>query len=373
MNKKDKFPIADFHCDTVLPMQRGYDIGKRHDRNHIDIPRLIEGGVKLQVFATTSVYAEKPGDHFDNVSKQIELLKREFCRLSESIELCTCSDDIERVGSSGKIAAILAIEGGQALTNDPYKLERFYDEGVRIFTIAHELPLDWCTCHKEVDSKTRGLDDLGREIIAELNRLGMIIDLSHSGDKTTADVLGISSAPVIASHSNARALARHSRNLPDELITCIAKSGGLIGITFVNNFISDEFDKAYEQFWSLVPAEKLKELLKLYTSEISESEYQEALKRDFKFILEGERSYRHLRPGVKQIADHLDYVTKLAGIEHVGIGSDFDGISSTPTGLEDCSMVQNIPAELILHGYKKDDIHKIAYGNFLRLFKDVCR
>jgi len=371
MNMKDKFPVADLHCDTALPMQRGYDIGVRHDNNHVDIPRLQEGNVQIQVFATTSIYAEKPVDHFNNINKQIDLIKSAFSKYNKSIGLCINSADIKRATSENKIAAVLAIEGGQALANDPSNIQHFYNEGVRIFTIAHELPLDWCVYHKEPDSKKRGLSSLGKEIVTELNRLGMIIDLAHSGDRTALDVLELSSAPVIASHSNARALAGHTRNLPDELINGIAQTGGMIGITFVNNFISETFDKGYEEFWSLVPGGKLKELLKLYTAEISESEYRKRLEQDFKFILEGEKSYRHLRPGIKEIVDHLDYVVKLAGIEHVGIGSDFDGISSTPIGLEDCSKMQDLIGEIQLRGYNRDDIVKISCDNFIRVFDQI--
>lgn len=372
MSNSPKFQIADLHCDTVLPMQRGYDISKRNDNNHIDIPRLQEGGVNVQVFATTSIYVDENKSHFDNVNKQIDLLHSEFGKHPEQIEICLSSDDITRVNSEGKIAAVLAIEGGQAFDNKPANIEYFYNKGIRLITIAHEKALDWCAYHKEPDAKTRGLNDSGREMIAEMNRLGIIIDLSHSGDKTAEDVLAISSTPVIASHSNARNLSNHTRNLPDDLIKGIAESGGMIGITFVNNFISEEYDKAYEQFWSLVPREKLTELLKLYTMEIPEKDYRESLERDFKFIIEGEQNYQHLKPSIKEIIDHLDYMKNLIGIEHIGLGSDFDGISSTPIGLENCSKIQGIAKELLSRNYDENQIRKICKDNFLRVFRSVC-
>lgn len=365
-------PIADLHCDTVIPMRRGYDIFRRNNDHHIDIPRLQEGGVNIQVFASSCNLIEQGESSRDRVIRQVELLHLEFGKHPELIEICLTSSDIERVTADGKIAAILSIEGGLALGMDVSKIKYFYDKGVRIITIAHEAPNGWCANHKEADPGFYGLSDLGRDMISEMNRLGIIIDLSHSSDATVEEVMKISSAPVIASHSNSRALCNHARNLTNQQIKAIARTGGMIGVTFVNNFISETYDKAYEAFWSGVSSDHLKQLSKLYSAKITDSEFQERLEKDFADIIEGEKSFQHLRSSIGDVIDQIDYIANLVGPEFVGIGSDFNGTSSTPMGLEDCSKVADILNELTRRSYNKADIDKILGGNFLRVFSIVC-
>ena len=366
------FPIADLHCDTVIAMRRGYDIGVRHDNYHLDIPRMREGGVKIQVFATSCLLSEKEINSFDYVNSQLDLMHEQFARYPDQIAICTNANEIKRTIDSGKIAAVLAIEGGLALGNDISRVQYFYDRGVRIITIAHEAPTGWCANHKETDPGFHGLNDIGRKFIMEMNRLGIIVDLSHSADSTVEEVLKLSSAPVIASHSNARALCNHSRNLADDQIKTIAATGGLIGVTFVNTFLSEQYNVAYEKFWSTVSRDDLKRLLKLYSSGLSDEKYQSTLQKDFAFIIEGERKFEHLRASVSDVVDQIDYMVNLIGPDHVAIGSDFDGMSSTPLGLEDCSKLQSITVELAKRGYSDIDIQKISSGNFMRVFEQVC-
>jgi membrane dipeptidase len=367
-----KAVIADLHCDTVIPMRRGYNISLRHDTYHIDIPRLVEGGINLQVFACSSNLVELETSSHQHVIRSIELLKNEFAKFSDSIELCLNSADIERVINENKIAAILAIEGGLALANDPRKVEYFQAKGVRIITIAHEAPVGWCANWKEADPGFNGLTDIGREMVSEMNRLGVIVDLSHSSDRTVEAVLEMTSKPVIASHSCARALCNHRRNLTDDQIKAIARSGGIVGVTFVNNFISEEYNSAYDQFWKNVSPDKLKKLMSLYSSVLPDNEYRKTLEEDFAIIIEGERKFQHLRISVADVVNHIDYMINLVGADHVAIGSDFDGMSSTQIGLEDCSRLPNIIGELKAQGYGKFDINKVMGGNFLRLFKSIC-
>jgi len=325
--------VADLHCDTVIPIRRGYDISQRHDSHHIDIPRLREGGIDIQIFAASCNLVELEITSRDHVIKALDLLKSEIAKYSDQIVICLTTPDILKARAESKICAILAIEGGLALDSDPANVEYFYNEGVRLITIAHEAPAGWCANWKEQDTGVPGLTDLGRQIIAEMNRLGVIIDLSHSSDNTVDEVLKIASAPVIASHSCARSLCNHRRNLTDNQIKAIAASGGLIGVTFVNNFISEKYNDAYNEFWNTVSTDQLKSLMRLYSSPTPDDEYQRALKKDFGFIIEGERKFQHLRVAVKDIVDHIDYMVSLVGPDHLGIGSDFDGMSSTPIGL----------------------------------------
>lgn len=364
--------VADLHCDTAIPIRRGYDISQRHNSHHIDLPRLKEGGVNVQVFAASAYLVEQQAGSKNHVIRQIELLHNEIGKNPDSIAICRTSSDIERVVAEGKIAAILAIEGGLALGDDPRNAEYFYAKGIRIITIAHEAPAGWCANWKETDPGFNGLTETGREMIREMNRLGIIIDLSHSSDETVEVVLEIADAPVIASHSCARSLCRHRRNLTDNQIKAIAQSGGVIGVTFVNNFISEKYNAAYDEFWKTVSTEELKKLMVLYGSELPDEEYQKALKENFPFIINGEKKFQHLRVAVKDVVNHIDHMVNLAGADHVAIGSDFDGMSSTPIGLENCSKMPEITRELGRRNYNSIDIQKILGENFRRVFKDCC-
>ncbi len=364
--------VADLHCDTVIPIRRGYDIAKRHDSHHIDLPRLKEGGIDIQVFAACSNLVELEITSKDHVIEALDLLRMEIAKFPDLIEICLTTADILKTRADNKICAILAIEGGLALDSNPANVEYFYNEGVRLITIAHEAPASWCANWKEQDTGVPGLTDIGRQIIAEMNRLGIIIDLSHSSDNTVDEVLKITSGPVIASHSCARSLCNHRRNLTDGQIKAIAASGGLIGVTFVNNFISEKYNNAYNEFWNTVSHDQLKDLMALYSSAVPDDEYQQALQKDFGFIIEGERKFQHLRVAVKDIVDHIDHMVSLVGPDYIGIGSDFDGMSSTPIGLEDCSKIPNITKELVARSYNETDIKKILGGNFLRVFAGVC-
>lgn len=364
--------IADLHCDTVMAMGRGYDIFERHETNHVDIPRLKEGGVNIQVFASACKLADKDGGSGESVSKSIELLKSEFAKHPDLIEICLNKTDIQRIVVEAKIAAILAIEGGLALGDDPANIERFYEVGVRLITIAHEAPTGWCTNWKDSGKGLGGLTHLGREMIREMNRLGIIIDLSHGSDETVADVLDMTDAPLIASHSCARAICDHKRNLTNQQIKAIAANQGLIGVTFVSNFLSEEYRMAYDRFWNLLPRERLGRLLELCDSRVADDQYQKTLRAEFPDIIEGERRLAEIRPSANDVVDHIDHIADLVGCEHIAIGSDFDGMTNPPVGLEDCSKLGNLTAELGKRGFQNDDIKKILGENFLRIFGVIC-
>ena len=364
--------MVDLHCDTVMAIRRGYDLAAHHDSYHVDIPRLREGNVGVQVFACTANMTELKQSPLDYVMRSIDLLSEAIVKNGDTIEICLNSSDVQHAGANNKIAAIIAIEGGLALENKPKNVEYFRKQGVRLITIAHESPTGWCANWKEHNTSFKGLSELGREFIEEMNHQGIIIDLSHSSDETVEAVLRISKAPVIASHSNARALCNHSRNLTDEQIKAIAKTGGVIGVTFVNNFLSEKYNNAYNQFWNTVPPEMLKALLQLYSSELDDRYYQEALKRDFDFIIKGEQNLQIYHASVSDVIDQIDYIVKLAGIEYVAIGSDFDGMSSTPVGLENCSCMPAITEELLNRSFVKTGIEMIIRDNFLRVFRNIC-
>jgi membrane dipeptidase len=364
--------VADLHCDTLIQIKRGYDFSQRHKEYHVDIPRLMEGGVDLQVFACCPMPLKKGEHYLGHVNVSIDLLKSEISKHSDKIEVCLTSAEAEKIKAKNRIAALLAIEGGVALDEDPKNLERFYKKGIRLITITHDQPTGWCAGWKEKDLPFGGLSDLGKEMISEMNRLGIIIDLSHSSDATVEEVLKASSQPVIASHSNARSLCDHLRNLTDDQIKSLAKKGGMMGITFVSQFLSAEFGKASTEYWKKVPKDKAKALPELFLSEISEEEKQKRMQKFKPLLDEVGKKLKALRPSVKTVVDHIDYMVKLVGPDYVGIGSDFDGMSMPPLELEDCSEMPNITRELVARSYNETDIEKILGGNFMRVFKSVC-
>ncbi len=367
---RDAF-VADLHCDTILPVRRGYDLSLRHDSYHIDLPRLIDGGVNLQVFASfASPYAEEKSPHAD-VTRAIKTLRHEIERNGDQISLCYNASDAHAAGGAGKIASVLAIEGGLALEGKPESLSYFHDLGVRLITIVHDKSTEWSTSWDDKEPGFHGLNDLGREMIAEMNRLGIIIDLSHSSDATFEEVLKTTRVPVVASHSCCRSLCGHGRNLTDQQILQLAENGGMVGVTFVSFFLGDKFSEAFVDFFAERP-ELSKTLGRLFVSEMPEEELQAELAQYLPEMEGLEAPLRPHRPSVSTVVDHIDHIVALAGPDHVGLGSDFDGMSMPPRGLDDCSMMPNITRELIARGYSETDIRKILGGNFLRVFESVC-
>jgi membrane dipeptidase len=363
--------VADLHCDTILPIRRGYDLSLRHSSYHIDLPRLNEGGVNLQVFACfTSPYGDdkslRPG-----TTRAIKCLHSEIDRNRELITICRRVNEIESAYKAGKIAAVLAIEGGLVLEGKPSNLRYFHDLGIRLITIVHNQSTEWCTSWLDKEPAFHGLNDLGREMIAEMNRLGIVVDLSHSSEATFEEVMKITTAPVVASHSCCQSLCEHGRNLSDEQIRQLADNGGMVGVTFVSFFMTNQFSEAFVKFFRERP-ELEKALDRLFVSEMPEDEMRAKLAPHIPEMEKLEAPLRPLRPTVSTVVDHIDHVVNLVGPDHVGLGSDFDGMSMPPEGLDDCSMMPNITHELVRRGYSEQDIRKILGGNFLRVFEQAC-
>jgi membrane dipeptidase len=322
--------VCDTHCDTAgRILSEGFDLGIRSDQGHVDIPRLIEGGVDVQVFAC---WVGKPGEpvgHYAEVAnKMIDALHSQFSKHSDKIELALTLSDVHKANENGKIAAIIGIEGGQAIEDDLKLIEKYYSLGVRLMTIVWG-STNWADAAWD-PVQHNGLTDFGRDVIKEMNRLGMMVDVSHSADKTVWDVLEISSDPIIASHSCAKAICNHSRNLNDDLIRAISKSDGVICVNFYSAFLDENFR------------------------------------------IQSQKGMNPEPPDISKVIEHIEYVIKVGGIDSVGLGSDFDGIGSAPRGLEDVSKIPFITKLLIEKGYKKEEISKIMGDNFLRVFAQVC-
>ncbi len=326
------------------------DLAKRLATGHTDIPRARQGGLKAQFW---SVYI--PTDQADparSVVEQIDIVKRMVEKYPNDFELALTADDVERIAKSGKIASLLGMEGGVAIENSLAQLRAFAALGVRYMTLTHNTSLDWADSATG-SAKNGGLSPFGERVVKEMNRVGMFIDISHVSPETMDDVLRISKAPIIASHSGAYAVASHPRNVPDDILRRLPKNGGVVMVVFYPSFIVPNRAKAF--------AEARVDLKKTFPVE---AEFDKAFDQWIK-------DHPMPRGSVKDIADHIDHIVKVAGIDHVGIGSDYDGISETPLGMEDVSCYPRLTDELLTRGYKDDDIRKILGGNVIRALRQA--
>jgi membrane dipeptidase len=357
--------VVDTHNDiTSMMIDEGYDLGTSSvGKYHTDLARMREGGLTAEFF---SVYVDRTyatnGGSARRALDQIDLVYRAAERHPDKLMMATSVADIRRAKSQGKVAALMGIEGGHAIENSLMALRDFYRLGVRYMTLTHNNTNDWADacCDK---SRHDGLSDYGREVVREMNRLGMLVDISHVSDKTMADVLDISTAPVIASHSSARALNEHLRNIPDELLRRIAKNGGVVMVNFFPLFIDQKALDANK-----ARGERLKPQL---------DALNERFKDDPKRLSEERQKVFSANPlpatPLSVLMDHFDHIAKTAGVDHVGIGSDFDGVSSLPVGMEDISKLPVLTYELLRRGYKEGDIRKILGENLLRAFGQAER
>lgn len=324
------------------------DLSKRLPSGQTDIPRMRAGGLKAQFW---SVYI--PSEHKDparTVTEQIDLVHRMAERYPDDLAMAYSASDVERVVKAGKIACLIGIEGGVAIENDLAQLRAFHRQGARYMTLTHNVTLDWADAAVDTP-KHHGLSPFGERVVREMNRLGMLVDISHVSPETMDDALRVSQAPVIASHSSAFALAPHARNVPDPILARVRDNGGVVMVNFYSGFIVPEFAKSMMA--------KRRELREKYPDPAA---YREAFE-------EWSKSSKIPRGTVADVADHIDHIVKVAGIDHVGIGSDFDGIEVWPAGLEDVSCYPRLTEELLKRGRSPADVHKILGGNVLRAFR----
>ncbi|MDR3638424.1 MAG: dipeptidase [Isosphaeraceae bacterium] len=326
------------------------DIGKRLSAGQTDIPRMREGGLKAQFW---SVYI--PSEHANparTVTEQIDLVHRMIDRYPNDLALALSADDVERVVREGKIASLIGIEGGIAIEDDLAQLRAFHRLGARYMTLTHNTTLAWADAATGAHTHG-GLTPWGERVVREMNRLGMLVDISHVSAETMDDVLRVSQAPVIASHSSAFALCPSPRNVPDDMLKRVTKNGGVVMVNFYSGFIVPGAAKA--------AAEARRALKAKYPDP---AEYARAYDAWHK-------SYSMPRGTIADVANHIEHIIKVAGIDHVGIGSDFDGITSWPVGLEDVSCYPRLTEELLRRGHSEGDVHKILGANVLRAFREA--
>jgi membrane dipeptidase len=318
-----------------------------------DLERLKAGQVGAQ-FWSIYVPGEVKDSGFARIQlEQFDIVRRTIARYPDRLALALTAADIEREFKRGRIASLLGMEGGHVIENSLGALRAYYDLGARYLTLTHNVTLDWADAASD-SARHGGLSEFGREVVREMNRLGMLADLSHVSPGVMSDVLDVAEAPVIFSHSSARALTEHVRNVPDSILQRLPKNGGVVMVTFVPAFVSNEVAE-----WEKSAGEEFKRL---------EGQVSDSVERR---RLADEWVAAHPRPAatLAQVADHIDHVRKVAGVDNVGIGSDFDGTDHTPVGLEDVSSFPRLFAELLRRGWSDDDLRKLAGRNLLRVLR----
>lgn len=352
-------PLIDGHNDLPFEVREqaggdydSLDIAVAQDSLMTDIARLREGQVGAQFFAAY-VPSELTGHGAARFAlMQIDLIHRLAERYPDTFEFARTAEDIRQIFDQGKIAALIGLEGGHAIEGSLDVLRTFYALGVRYITLTHWATHDWADSATD-EPEWQGLrPGFGEDVIREMNRLGMLVDLSHVSDSTMVDAMRISRAPVIYSHSSARALDHHVRNVPDEILRVLGTNGGVIMTNFAPDYVNEDL-----RVWS-IHADSLRDSLRTSFGDDTAG---------MRAALVGWRD-ANPRPDatLSQVADHIDHLVATAGIDHVGIGSDFDGIGFTPVGLEDVSTFPDLIAELVRRGYPDEDIRKILGGNLLR-------
>ena len=328
-----------------------FDLAVRHEDGHTDIPRLREGGIKAQFFAAyvPPDYADQ-GKAVKTTLEQIDLIHTMVARYPD-LEMAYSAADIQRIAAAGRIAALVAVEGGHTIENSLAVLRMYRALGARYLTLTHSDNTDWADSATE-EPEHGGLTEFGEDVIREMNRLGMLVDISHVSAETMADVLRVTRAPIIASHSGARAVNAHARNVPDQILRALPENGGVVMVNFYSGFVVPEAADIVRDMFDVSR--------ELRGTAASEAEYEEAWERW--------KTEHPVPPGtVAHVVDHIDHIVKLAGIDHAGLGSDYDGVSLVPRGLEDVSSFPAITAELLARGYSEADVRKVLGGNLLRV------
>lgn len=355
-------PIIDGHNDLpweirVRP-ESSMDIDKYPLRTrapgHTDFARLKTGGVGGQFWSVYIPGEAKDSGYARMQLEQLDVVRRMIAKYPDVLQLALSADDVVAARKAGRVASLIGLEGGHAIENSLGVLRMYYTLGARYLTLTHNVTTDWADAALDT-AKHGGLTDFGRDVVREMNRLGMIVDLSHVSPATMSDALDVSVAPVMFSHSSARAILDVGRNVPDSILARMPKNGGVIMVTFVSGFITDRGMSE----WNRLEREAL--------AGITDTSARHRARESF------EKQHPRPRATVADVADHIEHVRKMAGVDHVGLGGDYDGTTELPVGMDDVSTYPVLFAELIRRGWSDADLLKLAGGNILRVLREVER
>jgi membrane dipeptidase len=368
----DSAIVVDTHADTPQRfLDEGFDIGSTdpNDIGHVSLDKARRGNLGAEFFSIWVDPETNQGHFAKHTFDLIDSVYEQAARHPDRMMMAFSTADIERAHKEHKLAALMGIEGGHSIENDMHLLRDYYRLGVRYMTLSWSNTNEWADSSGDInDPKVQhhnGLTDFGKQVVLEMNRLGMLIDISHVADKTFWDTIATTKAPVIASHSSSRALTNAPRNMTDEMLQAVAKNGGVVQVNFYSGFVDETYRKAME-------AQDKDEKAAI-------QQYVDSLKAQDKPVnyIEIDRISRQWmakipRPPFKSLIDHVDHIAKVAGVDHVGLGSDFDGVSgATPQGLDSAADLPRITQALLDRGYSAEDIKKILGGNLLRVFRQV--
>jgi membrane dipeptidase len=358
--------IIDTHADTPqMMLDEDYDLAQVNSPYMVSIPNMRQGHLGAEFFSIWVDVTWPKQDLIHRALDLIEVVNEQVARHSDVLGMATTADEIVRLHLQGKFAILMGVEGGHIIEDDLHVLDIYSRLGVRYMTLTHTANTGWADSSGD-QPKWNGLTDFGKQVVARMNRLGMMVDISHVSDKTFYDALAVTKAPVIASHSSCRALCNVPRNMSDDMIRALAKNGGVMDINFYSGFLSQAYADAYKKVEKQLDAQ-LAAARARYASQgkrlpyLEEEKIRQSVLKDLPV------------PSYTAIADHIDHAVQVGGVDHVGLGSDFDGIDSAPTGMEDVSKLPDLVRELARRGYSEQDLKKILGGNLLRVMRQVER
>jgi membrane dipeptidase len=364
--------IIDTHADTPQRfLDQDFNIGSTdpNDRGHISLDKAHRGNLGAEFFSIWVEPETNQGHYAKHTFDLIDTVYQQAAHHPDRMMMAFSAADIERAHKEHKLAALMGIEGGHSIENDIHLLRDYYRLGVRYMTLSWSNTNEWADSSGDIDDPKiqhhNGLTDFGKQVVLEMNRLGMMVDISHVADKTFWDAIATTKAPVIASHSSARALTNAPRNMTDDMLRAVAKNGGVVDVNFYSGFVDEDYRKASEPIGKQ-SAEAVRAFEEKQKAEGKPVSYMEIDR------IEREWMDKIPRPPLKSLIDHIDHIAKVAGIDHVGLGSDFDGVSGqTPKGIDSAADLPKITQALMARGYTAEDMHKLLGGNLLRVFREV--
>jgi membrane dipeptidase len=349
--------VLDTHIDVTPKLQTTWKFTEEHKEGHIDLPRMKKGGLNALFFSIYMSGTVTGPKAVNDSLERIAAVHRLAEELPDQVALCLTADDVRKAHKQGKIAALMGMEGGHMINNSLAVLRMYARLGIRYLTLTHSVHTEWADSSGD-QPKHNGLTDFGKDVVRELNRLGVMVDISHVADKTFWDALAVSKAPLIASHSSCRAISGHARNMTDEMIKALAAKGGVIQINYLDQFIDNDLFQYSQKSQPL-----MRELQQKYPGRENADKRREEVAKQY-----GPAP----KASWERIIEHIDHAVKLVGVDHVGLGSDFDG-GSMPVGMEDCTQLPKITEALMRKRYSASDMRKILGENTLRVLSEVER